>query len=78
MFAFAINDHGSQPSGRRKGRIALRGQFVFKGGYRREKREYPHKLEFYLFQIKKGIFIILYIVPYIFGPFLNDGVSFCF
>ena len=32
----------------------------------------------YLFQIKERIFIVLYIVPYIFPPFLNNGVSFCF
>mgnify|MGYP005782803955 CR=1 FL=1 len=32
----------------------------------------------YLFQLKERIFIVLYIVPYIFTPFLNNGVSLCF
>jgi len=31
-----------------------------------------------LFQIKKRIFIVLYIVSYIFTPLLNNGMSLCF
>ena len=36
------------------------------------------KTVIFLFQIKERIFIILYIVSYIFAPFLNNGVSLCF
>ena len=78
MDVSGVECRAASPLAAARGVLPCGVNLFLKGAIGGEKREYPHKLEFYLFQIKKGIFIILYIVPYVFGPFLNDGVSFCF